>query len=138
MSLRKSKCWYSSNWHFLKPAVLLDHFRLTPNPTPHTPVKVLICIEMLFIFSIPVIIRHLWQLMTVFLHCCIVCMVLLVDLSLALKYSIRLKIFSSEKRSSWFWWSIANSDKSFITMTTDYFGIDLVKLFWHKFTHSFL
>ena len=41
-------------------------------------VKVLIYIEMLFIFSTPVLIRHLWQLKTVvFLHWCLICDVLL-------------------------------------------------------------
>jgi len=41
-------------------------------------VKVLIYIKMLFIFSTPVLIRHLWRLETdVFLHWCLICSVLL-------------------------------------------------------------
>jgi hypothetical protein len=41
-------------------------------------VKVIIYMKMLFIFSTPVLIEHLWQLKTVvFLHWCLICAVLL-------------------------------------------------------------
>ncbi len=41
-------------------------------------VRDIIYIEMLFIFSTPVLIRHLWQLKTVaFLHWCLICTFLL-------------------------------------------------------------
>jgi hypothetical protein len=41
-------------------------------------VKVLIYIKIVFIFSTPELIRHLWQLKTiVFLHWCLICAVLL-------------------------------------------------------------
>ncbi len=39
-------------------------------------VKVLIYISMLLIFSMPVLIGHLWQLKTVFLHWGLICAVL--------------------------------------------------------------
>ncbi len=43
---------------------------------------------MLFIFSTPVLIRHLWQLMAaVFLHWCLICGVLLRDTAKHLHYN---------------------------------------------------
>ncbi len=43
-------------------------------------VKVPICIEMLFIFSMPMLVRHQWQLKTVdFLHWCLICAILLIN-----------------------------------------------------------
>jgi hypothetical protein len=58
--------------------VLITRFTLTYR---HLVVAVLLYIKMLFVFSTPVLIRHLWQLKTiVFVYCCLIFAVLLADI----------------------------------------------------------
>ena len=63
------------------------------NAWRHMVVKVLIYIEMLFIFPIPVLIRHLWQLKAVvFLHRCLICVLLFTKGDSSSKGSIHQKV----------------------------------------------
>ncbi len=80
------------------PIVWIPTFTLTQR---HLVIKILIYIKMLFMFSIPVLIRHLWQLKTVvFLRRCLIRAVLSHETLLIESF---LSSQNHYNASEWFW-----------------------------------